>query len=775
MLKKTGKLLIVGLIGAAVLLAGQALAAAPQTPAMPFYYVTGEVIGTNHVGRQVLFYKTEADLAARKYISTDSIANGANGAYALNIFELEMIYGITIEAGSSYKMSVLPVSGGTNNGVTNNVMISPAKGYMSNDLTLVNGGGPEVGTIRVLVQDEVATPLTIATVSITSAQVADNTAGVYTIENVIPGNYQVHAAATGYIPNSASVIVKENEITDVTITLNVLPPYHGVFWGYVRDNETKIGLGTATVEALSSHNRYLTASEIDGWYQQVATMDAYTLTTVLYGYQVAQKTGIALAEDQANHQDFDLLADPTVGRGTITGEVKRAADGILISGANVSLGNLMEVRTLSDGTYSMPSVPVNTYDMVAYANTFIPQFVSDIPVTAGNTTTVNFNLAALLAGRAAVFGKVQSSAGSNLVGAQVNMAGPDTYLAQSTSKGTYEVINIALGNYAMDASFGGYDPQSKSESFGDGDVKRVDFTLSPPEGTVPLTITRQGYHVLVEWDAAYGIPQLFILTGNGDGVYTNVIGSWTGPLPISGSIGGVYDIEIGKMTHYGQIGGGTSEAYYKALQTGVSSTLLANAKAVGKVNVGVGLEWNLISIPYMSNPGGLDTALGVNEFTANEQILEWDRVNQKFMPGKTANFGAGTWGNVITASNGIGYGLNITTVPNGETTKTITVIGDIARADYSSRLETNWNQIGYPFPVSKSLNEGAFQTPNNNDQVLEWSYQNKQFLVPASTYLDGSWYFNKQNNILSNVKLKPGIGYGYNRVGSYYNWNVPKP
>ena len=587
-MRKLVNSLIVLMTGIIILGSG-AMALPQQSPVMPLYFMAGTVTsletGSLVPNRTVYFCRDMNDFTTNQYITAET---NASGRYELNAFEYSMKYGVDLLVGSEGLLIIPPVVGKAANG-TKEVITLSADDYTIKNLITINGGGQDVGTIRVTVQNEALALITNATVSITSAQVTDSPSGIYTIENVIPGNYQVHATGTGYIPNSASVIVKKNTITEVTITLSALPAGHGVFWGYVRDDETKIGLGTATVEALS-HNRYLTASEIDGWYQQVVAQDtAYKLTTVLYGYQIAEKTPLVdIAEYESKQEDFALLADPAINWGNIGGFVRSEANSNAISGATVQMDNRrMKAISLSDGSYKLLHLPVNNYDVTAYANNYYPQSVLGIPVEKDKTTPRDFSLTDLPAGIAVVLGNVQSNTSLGLSGAQVNITGPASYSAQSDDKGNYSIMNIStFGNYTMAASYTGYDPQSRNESFAEGDVKSVNFTLSPPEGAIPLTITRQGSDILVKWDAVYGIPQLYALTGNGDGVYTDTIGQWTGPLPVSGTIGETnYDIEVGKMTHYTQVGGGVAEVYYKALQSGVPSTILANAKAVGKVNV----------------------------------------------------------------------------------------------------------------------------------------------------------------------------------------------
>ncbi len=123
------------------LLAGAALAADPQQPFMPFYWVKGRVTsaetGDPVTDRTVAFYKDNYSAEPRVTATTD-----AAGYYKVNTYELNYYYGtpITYET-ESYKVAV-PRTPMSNRGTEESITLSVGAGYIVNDLVLIEGGGP---------------------------------------------------------------------------------------------------------------------------------------------------------------------------------------------------------------------------------------------------------------------------------------------------------------------------------------------------------------------------------------------------------------------------------------------------------------------------------------------------------------------------------------------------------------------------------------------------------------------------------------------------------
>ena len=132
--------LFITLIGIA-LLAGSALAANPQQPFLPFYWVRGTVTrgdtGAVVPGRLVAFYKDFGTIATMATALTDT-----DGKYQINVYDLFYYQNvpITLEA-ETYKVAV-PRTDTSNLGTEESITLPAAQGYLDKNLVIIEGGGP---------------------------------------------------------------------------------------------------------------------------------------------------------------------------------------------------------------------------------------------------------------------------------------------------------------------------------------------------------------------------------------------------------------------------------------------------------------------------------------------------------------------------------------------------------------------------------------------------------------------------------------------------------
>jgi hypothetical protein len=343
--------------------------------------------------------------------------------------------------------------------------------------------------------------------------------------------------------------------------------------------------------------------------------------------------------------------------------------------------------------------------------------------------------------------------------------GADQYFIGVFQKEGYGKNPVALD------TLGAWDPVQGYTVLADIALVEGEGPLPVPEGTVPLTISRRDSDIVLNWDAAsYGVIDLYACTGDGSGSYSNAASAWEFLSDPSG----------GEYVDGGQVGSGNAEKYYKALVEGqapdanhpLGGTYIGQAPAVGKVNVVVHLDWNLISPIVFGDD--LNNTLGTG-FSDNEQLWKWNPAEQQFESpltfkagGWTAPAGA-TWTNV---DNGVGYGINILSLPGGQDQKIITVIGKVRDTDFQSAIKTDWNKIGYPFPVGIGLNSAlsGFTAGKSkvNDQVWPWLWnaaEGGHFGAP-SVFNGTRWN--------PELQLTPGVGYGYNHLGSGFDWEVNK-
>ncbi|MFH1386257.1 MAG: right-handed parallel beta-helix repeat-containing protein, partial [bacterium] len=283
--------------------------------------------------------------------------------------------------------------------------------------------------------------------------------------------------------------------------------------------------------------------------------------------------------------------------------------------------------------------------------------------------------------------------------------------------------------------------------------------LGVPTGTVPLTIVRDGNNINITWDKAlFPRIDLYALTGDGAGNYTNDATTWGAPVSAADADGAFTDVD--------QVGRGDGEKYYKGLVAGKvptdahpdGGTYISQARAVGKVNVSLyGGGRAFISTPFMTS--SLNKAFGV-DFANNDQLWYWDNSLGSFT--KTFTFTGGSWPAEENANIAQGYWLDITSTNPG-VLKTITIIGEVSSAPIRTNIYPGWDMVGNPFP-KQTTNTGFNSGMSSNDQIWIWDNQNHLFTGTMS-YTESGWN--------PAAQLLPGLGYRYNNLGvTGFQWET---
>jgi len=343
---------------------------------------------------------------------------------------------------------------------------------------------------------------------------------------------------------------------------------------------------------------------------------------------------------------------------------------------------------------------------------------------------------------------------------------------------TYEVATIRGAD--------GYGAGPVAVTIDGSGVKRIpDMTLMrgggvvpvdpPPEGSVRLTISREGEsvgaNIRVSWVAPIPI-NLYALTGPGTGVYTNEVSAWhwIDPAMVVG-----YNFYPGYVIHSGQVRAGTSEVYYKALIAGLDPyRYLASAEAVGKFNMNIGTGFNLISIPFATTPSAdatVERIFGRGQLTSGGPDTA-DALYYKPSAGLPnylkAYLSSTGWvgGSVMEPINpALGYFLE------AHADKIVTVVGEVAlRAGRTVKFDPDYTIFGILYPRPLQLTggrtnpiEGAFSGgPDTADAI----YYKPNAALPnyLKAYLSGaSW--------TSGFDPKPPFGYFYERKAASFTWN----
>lgn len=134
--------------------------------------------------------------------------------------------------------------------------------------------------------------------------------------------------------------------------------------------------------------------------------------------------------------------------------VVASESGESIGGARVRVQGSIN-RTLTtgaDGSFNV-RLPVGSYDSTASAFAFLPQTVTGLQITEGETTAVNFALAE--APSFAVSGVVSDSTGTPIAGATVSIPGTPLAAITTDADGYYSFPSVPVGDYQLSVKAGG--------------------------------------------------------------------------------------------------------------------------------------------------------------------------------------------------------------------------------------------------------------------------------------------------------------------------------
>ncbi|MFQ3549544.1 MAG: carboxypeptidase-like regulatory domain-containing protein, partial [Armatimonadota bacterium] len=337
------------------------------------------------------------------------------------------------------------------------------------DLT-IHYSGPEPGVIAGTVMSSLGNPISGATISTntggyTTTSLSD---GTFSIPNVIAGTYNVTATANGYTSDiDEGVVVGEGE----TVNLNfVLTPTTGTISGYVRDNNNQ-PISGATVS--TNIGGYTTTSASDGSYTlNTVSPGTYSVTASKTGYSSQTNSNITVNVGQTTTSNFNLAAL----YGAISGVV-RDSNGIGVVGATVSTssGGYSTVSG-TGGAYTLSSVSPGTYTVTASKTNYNSDTKTNISVTAGNTTAVDF---VITEKTGTISGTVLNFYGNPVVGATIstNYGG---YSTTSGSGGAYTLSNVLIGTYSLTAAASEYQNQTISNVMvQENQATNVNFNLNP--------------------------------------------------------------------------------------------------------------------------------------------------------------------------------------------------------------------------------------------------------------------------------------------------------
>lgn len=233
--------------------------------------------------------------------------------------------------------------------------------------------------------------------------------GMYSIENVLVGEYEIQARVFGYLPNEPEVLsVVQGQTTTVDIALDGLA--FGSIEGTVTDAVTGDPIDGAHVllvrvwagEGSGDQNDWgwhRTMTDENGFYRlDDVEVAAYRVIVSAPGYVIFE-VEIEVLDGQVSVANVAL--DPLVF-GSVEGSVSDAVTGDPVGGALVMIlpswmqgtdghGGWWMARTDENGFYRFDEIATGEYRLRAFAHGFNPAG-ADVEIFEGQTATVDFAL-----------------------------------------------------------------------------------------------------------------------------------------------------------------------------------------------------------------------------------------------------------------------------------------------------------------------------------------------------------------------------------------------
>ncbi len=167
-------------------------------------------------------------------------------------------------------------------------------------------------------------------------------------------------------------------------------PTTGRLQGTVTDASTSSPLAGATVSVSGGAS---TTTDLSGFYSfSSVAAGSYSVSASKAGYTTSTANGVVVNAGQTTTQDFALTPSPATG--TLQGTVTDASTSSPLAGATVSVSGGASTTTDSSGFYSFSSVAAGSYSVSASKAGYTTSTVNNVAVTAGQTTTQDFALAA---------------------------------------------------------------------------------------------------------------------------------------------------------------------------------------------------------------------------------------------------------------------------------------------------------------------------------------------------------------------------------------------
>jgi thermitase len=314
--------------------------------------------------------------------------------------------------------------------------------------------------------------------AISGARVSDGTRtvltdaiGMYTIDGVSPGSYQVTASKEGYesLSSTVDVLSGTTAVADFSLNEVIIP---GSITGSVIDAEDGLPMEGA---AVTDGTRMATTDASGEYTIADVPLGSYEVTASKEGYESLSLT-VDVTSGTMAVADFSL--NEVIVPGSIIGSVIDAEDGLPIAGVAVTDGT-RTATTDATGEYTIADVPPGSYEVTASKEGYESLSLT-VDVTSGTTAIADFSLSQLIVPGSITGSVTDAEDGSSIAGATVS---DGTRTAITGATGEYTIADVLPGSYEVTASKEGYESLISSVTVTSGATSGMNFSLNqePPE------------------------------------------------------------------------------------------------------------------------------------------------------------------------------------------------------------------------------------------------------------------------------------------------------
>jgi photosystem II stability/assembly factor-like uncharacterized protein len=411
-----------------------------------------------------------------------------------------------------------------------------------------------------------------------------------------------------------------------------LPPGPGTGTGTLTGTVVNIANNAPIAGATVSFSGGSTTTNASGVYQfSGVASGTYNVTAVATGFFAVTESA-AVSSGQTTTLNFRLSPGGKIA-GTVTD-----SSGAAIAGASVhifggSIPQNLTLTTNASGAYATDFISTGSYTIVASASGFATQ-TKGTNVTAGQTSTVNFTLAAVAATGALNGTVVDISNNVPISGATVSFSGGTT---TTDGNGFYQFTNVAPGTYSVTASHSGFFSSTQSATVSSGATTTLNFQLATG-GKLAGTVTNSsgsaisGATVMISGGS---VPTSVTLTTSSTGAYA------TNFIPV-----GTYTITVSAT-------GFTTQSKTATVNTGQTTTVNFTLSAGGGTGT---LSGTVVNISNNAAISGATVSFSGGSTTTNSSGFY-----------QFTNVAAGTY-NVTASHTGYFSSTQTATVSGGATT-----------------------------------------------------------------------------------------------------------